>query len=207
LNFFFNSFSPLIDKVNISNGKQNETTFNVTPTTKSNTNEKGTALSGLTGLTASEKHPDLIYDSTNILMNSNPLSKKTKCNCKKSHCRKLYCECYANKEFCVNCNCEDCHNMFSFKKKITQEEVPNITTCTCTKSNCKKKYCECFKEGKKCNSKCRCVACENKRRRKKNIFKNVRITKEIPGSRNFQIDSISICIINNKIDINKIVII
>ena len=33
------------------------------------------------------------------------------CNCKKSRCLKLYCECFANEKFCVkNCNCFDCKN-------------------------------------------------------------------------------------------------
>ncbi|EYC05107.1 hypothetical protein Y032_0084g1780 [Ancylostoma ceylanicum] len=32
------------------------------------------------------------------------------CNCTKSMCLKLYCDCFANGEFCVDCNCKDCHN-------------------------------------------------------------------------------------------------
>lgn len=33
------------------------------------------------------------------------------CNCKKSRCLKLYCECFANEKVCVkNCNCFDCKN-------------------------------------------------------------------------------------------------
>lgn len=33
------------------------------------------------------------------------------CNCKKSKCLKLYCECFANNKFCgANCACNGCHN-------------------------------------------------------------------------------------------------
>lgn len=32
------------------------------------------------------------------------------CNCKKSQCIKLYCECFRNQTFCRNCNCECCLN-------------------------------------------------------------------------------------------------
>ncbi len=32
------------------------------------------------------------------------------CNCKKSQCLKLYCECFANKTFCHGCNCVNCLN-------------------------------------------------------------------------------------------------
>nr|KAG5713898.1 hypothetical protein BaRGS_024525 [Batillaria attramentaria] len=32
------------------------------------------------------------------------------CNCTKSQCLKLYCDCFANGEFCHNCNCTNCAN-------------------------------------------------------------------------------------------------
>nr|CCA18301.1 conserved hypothetical protein [Albugo laibachii Nc14]CCA18426.1 conserved hypothetical protein [Albugo laibachii Nc14] len=39
------------------------------------------------------------------------VSKKAPCNCKKSKCLKLYCECFANGGYCdENCNCLDCSN-------------------------------------------------------------------------------------------------
>jgi hypothetical protein len=38
------------------------------------------------------------------------VTKKMCCNCKKSHCLKLYCECFVNKAFCSGCNCCACMN-------------------------------------------------------------------------------------------------
>ncbi len=39
------------------------------------------------------------------------------CSCKKTHCLKLYCECFAAKAFCEGCNCTDCHNAFEHMGK------------------------------------------------------------------------------------------
>ena len=35
---------------------------------------------------------------------------KHPCNCKKSRCLKLYCECFAADLYCNGCNCINCHN-------------------------------------------------------------------------------------------------
>jgi len=32
------------------------------------------------------------------------------CNCKRSNCLKLYCDCFAGGEYCINCNCTSCYN-------------------------------------------------------------------------------------------------
>ena len=38
--------------------------------------------------------------------------RKLKCNCKKSKCLKLYCECFANQLFCSKeCECQNCANV------------------------------------------------------------------------------------------------
>lgn len=34
----------------------------------------------------------------------------SKCNCKKSRCLKLYCECFAALRYCDSCNCLECNN-------------------------------------------------------------------------------------------------
>lgn len=44
--------------------------------------------------------------------NAEANSKKTKvCNCKRTKCLKLYCDCFASGELCgPDCNCFGCHN-------------------------------------------------------------------------------------------------
>ena len=37
------------------------------------------------------------------------------CNCTKSHCLKLYCECFARGQSCDGCNCSNCMNNFNFE--------------------------------------------------------------------------------------------
>ena len=43
------------------------------------------------------------------------------CNCKKTGCRKKYCECFLNKLVCTNkCRCDNCENSESLKVSIFQ---------------------------------------------------------------------------------------
>jgi hypothetical protein len=51
--------------------------------------------------------------------------KKFSCNCKKSKCLKLYCECFANGEYCINCNCQDCSNVIGNEEE-KDEAFKNI---------------------------------------------------------------------------------
>ncbi|GMI42893.1 hypothetical protein TeGR_g6252 [Tetraparma gracilis] len=110
--------------------------------------------------------------------------KKIVCNCKKSKCLKLYCECFTALEYCDGCNCNECRNLpewdtmrseaikatkaknaNAFKQKIGgAKQVANGTHqmgCRCKKSFCLKKYCECYEAGVFCGEKCRCVSCAN----------------------------------------------
>ncbi len=121
---------------------------------------------------------------------SNPASVKRNicCNCKKSQCLKLYCECFANKVFCQGCNCVNClnteenkaerdkamkstleRNPIAFDPKIAKERDPEIQEtlprhtrgCHCKKSGCQKKYCECYQSGARCTALCKCEQCKN----------------------------------------------
>ena len=84
-------------------------------------------------------------------------SKRPKCNCKKSKCLKMYCECFSNKLFCEGCNCSDCNNNERFaavrdkalndaisknKAIFEQRSAGQTAGCRCKRSECLKKYCE-----------------------------------------------------------------
>ena len=114
-------------------------------------------------------------------MPSRPCEKNV-CNCKKSRCLKLYCECFAARQICQNCNCSNCENTMEHESarkdaiKSALERNPNAFKpkieasksggrhskgCHCKKSGCKKKYCECFQAGIACAQNCKCANCEN----------------------------------------------
>lgn len=105
------------------------------------------------------------------------------CNCKKSRCLMLYCECFHALKYCNNCNCYDCENRVgndevreaviatikertpdAFDSKIKSDETGNkghLNGCHCKRSACLKKYCECFTMAVPCGIKCRCLKCQN----------------------------------------------
>ncbi|GMT24700.1 hypothetical protein PFISCL1PPCAC_15997 [Pristionchus fissidentatus] len=135
-------------------------------------------------------------DPAAFAMNAAPKPKKKQatghrkpCNCTKSMCLKLYCECFANGEFCRDCNCKDCHNSLdhenertraiksslernpnAFKPKIvsgagskgkTDSDRLHMKGCHCKKSNCLKNYCECYEAKVACTDRCKCCGCKN----------------------------------------------
>ena len=103
------------------------------------------------------------------------------CNCKKSKCLKLYCECFHALKYCSGCNCYDCENRvgndeireaviaaikernpdaFDSKMKSDASGVKRHSNgCHCKRSACLKKYCECFSLAIPCGDKCRCLKC------------------------------------------------
>lgn len=145
-----------------------------------------TEKAGLRSIIDKQKQPDarwLINNSKEYAERNAEIGKKKqfRCNCKKSKCLKLYCECFANGEYCVDCNCRDCSNVLGNEQEIeevfasvkdknpvaiklhsaNEESSEAKFGCNCTKSNCLKKYCECFKANVKCTDLCRCRECAN----------------------------------------------
>ncbi|XP_030378518.1 protein lin-54 homolog [Scaptodrosophila lebanonensis] len=111
-------------------------------------------------------------------------SRRKHCNCSKSQCLKLYCDCFANGEFCQDCTCKDCYNNLeyederqrairscldrnpsAFKPKITARDHGDMRLhnkgCNCKRSGCLKNYCECYEAKIPCSSNCKCVGCRN----------------------------------------------
>ncbi len=104
------------------------------------------------------------------------------CNCTKSHCLKLYCECFAQGQLCQNCNCNNCMNNLAYEEergraiKMTLERNPtafhpkigrgegerkHTKGCNCKRSGCLKNYCECYEAKISCSDLCRCMGCRN----------------------------------------------
>ena len=104
------------------------------------------------------------------------------CNCKRSKCLKLYCECFKAQQYCSGCDCVDCNNLAShegvrqeairatkernataFQPKVVvkDENATHNAGCNCKKSRCIKKYCECFEGSVLCSTSCKCVNCMN----------------------------------------------
>ncbi|XP_058623833.1 spexin prohormone 2 isoform X2 [Onychostoma macrolepis] len=110
---------------------------------------------------------------------------KRPCNCTKSQCLKLYCECFANGDVCNNCKCLNCYNNTehnlersqaikacldrnpgAFRPKIGSRKQGNVKGChtkgcNCKRSGCLKNYCECYEAKIMCTSTCKCVGCRN----------------------------------------------
>ncbi|KAM4810009.1 protein lin-54 homolog isoform 2-T2 [Rhinophrynus dorsalis] len=138
---------------------------------------------GLSGTTSTQNQSRV---PLNGIISSESASRPRKpCNCTKSLCLKLYCDCFANGEFCNNCNCTNCYNNLehenerqkaikacldrnpeAFKPKIGkgkegESDRRHSKGCNCKRSGCLKNYCECYEAKIMCSSICKCVGCKN----------------------------------------------
>ncbi|KAF5277210.1 hypothetical protein FQR65_LT03916 [Abscondita terminalis] len=124
---------------------------------------------------------------SDINLESNGMRPRKPCNCTKSQCLKLYCDCFANGEFCYLCNCMNCYNNLdneehrqraiksclernpnAFRPKIGKAKDTGDTAvrkhtkgCNCKRSGCLKNYCECYEAKIACSSNCKCMGCRN----------------------------------------------
>ena len=122
-----------------------------------------------------------------------------KCNCKKSKCLKLYCDCFRVSKYCEDCNCLDCNNCMeretersaavssilernpeAFAPRIKHDAESmtkgHLSGCHCKKSACLKKYCECFSAAVACTDKCRCMDCRNSNEHIAPVSKSVSVS-------------------------------
>ena len=169
-------------------------------------------------------YPLYITDTKMIeKFNEEKIKKKFSCNCKKSKCLKLYCDCFANGEYFVDCNCESCSNIIGNEIEINKSfnEVKDKNPvamklylnedncslgCNCTKSNCLKKYCECFKANLKCSVNCRCRECDNRSKDNNLSFKknnNFNKKKKKNLYLNFSFHKISILVDKDNIHVKN----
>ena len=112
-----------------------------------------------------------------------PANSMLSCNCRRTRCLKLYCDCFRFKRYCSRmCNCSGCSNIEehederrqvmeaimgrnpgAFKPKVLSKsgDKQHLIGCHCKRSACLKKYCECYTARVPCNSRCRCIDCHN----------------------------------------------
>ncbi|MBA0712351.1 hypothetical protein Golax_011458 [Gossypium laxum] len=104
------------------------------------------------------------------------------CNCRRSRCLKLYCECFAAGIYCEDCcACENCLNKPDYEDIVLDirhqielqimrqgdENLMNTPSarhkrgCKCKRSKCLKKYCECYRAKVGCSDGCHCEDCDN----------------------------------------------
>ncbi|KAL3103338.1 hypothetical protein niasHS_002524 [Heterodera schachtii] len=145
--------------------------------------------------------PSFLNKTSKSLKSRKIANKRKPCNCTKSMCLKLYCDCFSNGEFCLDCNCKDCHNNLehdaersraikqslernpsAFKPKIgvAAKNIGKVIDmerlhqrgCHCKRSNCLKNYCECYEAKVPCTDRCKCQSCRNTEHDRHNKFKD-----------------------------------
>jgi hypothetical protein len=102
------------------------------------------------------------------------------CNCLKSRCLKLYCDCFHNGRTCNEaCACVQCLNIEAEsgeggRRKLAMQQAlekrPDAfvikakevgSGCACKNNRCLKRYCDCFRFNLPCTDKCTCRQCGN----------------------------------------------
>jgi hypothetical protein len=193
--------APMTDQTAISNVdgifEEDESSLGVESESKDNTEQKNEGTDNTDNDLAHynstcEPSYEQPINPPKTLAPSMPLhtqEKKKCCNCKKTLCLKLYCECFANNQYCEGCNYLECHNLIAYEEERSkafaviaknnpkglnrrmsiaeQSEFKVGSGCNCTKTRCKKNYCECYKLGIICGAMCNCEGCRNTKERKK----------------------------------------
>ena len=98
----------MLGSMNSFNNKERNydgSNFNSTNKLKITQNAMGDSNSNSTHIDVKEEK------SENGDSESKQPKKKVCCNCKKSRCLKLYCDCFAAGEYCQDCNCTNCANI------------------------------------------------------------------------------------------------
>ncbi|NXW53062.1 LIN54 protein, partial [Eurystomus gularis] len=138
---------------------------------------------GFTGTSSIQSQARLPFNG--VIPSESANRPRKPCNCTKSLCLKLYCDCFANGEFCNSCNCTNCYNNLdhendrqkaikacldrnpeAFKPKIGkgkegESDRRHSKGCNCKRSGCLKNYCECYEAKIMCSSICKCIGCKN----------------------------------------------
>ncbi|CAK79372.1 unnamed protein product (macronuclear) [Paramecium tetraurelia] len=118
-------------------------------------------------------------------------SEETKegCQCQKTKCLKLYCQCFHEGKCCgEQCSCSGCKNSLTDNFERNKAIVKIIhkykdesklkfsgdkgSGCCCKKSKCQLNYCECFIKGRSCGDQCHCKKCQNGKKQNQKICAN-----------------------------------
>jgi len=167
------SFTTVNDSAEVKQEKTSHTKLRGHIFKPPNTLTQRLTINSFNSIEWKSSHTKLNTKDRYFLKNNKPLFSKSRCcNCKKTNCAKLYCECLARGRLCKNCGCANCRNSGSYRDKIIDEGSFIVRkrqhlgrgeiTCNCKMSGCTKKYCKCFKAGRECKASCGCEECKNK---------------------------------------------